>query len=174
MMNKMLALASAAFVSVAAVPANAATTLTLTPVLGVPTAAFGNLNPSGTNTDTYTFTLPSAGTVIGGVASFGLRILATNLDFTTVKLNGVDFDILSTGASEIRTITTSVVAGPQTLTVGYKNAQRFSSYAGAVAFFASPTAPVPEPATWAMMILGLGAVGGAMRYRRRETAVRFA
>ena len=28
---------------------------------------------------------------------------------------------------------------------------------------------VPEPATWALMILGFGAVGGAVRYRRRAT-----
>jgi len=27
---------------------------------------------------------------------------------------------------------------------------------------------VPEPATWAMMLLGIGAVGGAMRSRRRQ------
>lgn len=32
------------------------------------------------------------------------------------------------------------------------------------------TDPVPEPATWAMMIIGFGAVGGAMR--RRTAAVR--
>jgi hypothetical protein len=32
---------------------------------------------------------------------------------------------------------------------------------------------VPEPATWGMMLLGLGAVGGAMR-RKRAVAVRFA
>ena len=30
------------------------------------------------------------------------------------------------------------------------------------------TGAVPEPATWAMMILGLGAVGGAMRSARRR------
>jgi hypothetical protein len=30
---------------------------------------------------------------------------------------------------------------------------------------------VPEPATWAMMLLGFGALGGAMRQRRREAAV---
>lgn len=35
-------------------------------------------------------------------------------------------------------------------------------------------APVPEPATWAMMIGGFGAIGGAMRYRRRKTTVSFA
>ena len=27
---------------------------------------------------------------------------------------------------------------------------------------------VPEPATWALMILGFGATGTAMRYRRRR------
>ncbi len=33
---------------------------------------------------------------------------------------------------------------------------------------------VPEPATWAMMIGGFGAIGGTMRYRRRKTGVSFA
>ena len=33
---------------------------------------------------------------------------------------------------------------------------------------------VPEPGTWAMLILGFGMVGGAIRYRRREMAVRLA
>ena len=39
--------------------------------------------------------------------------------------------------------------------------------------FGNIGAPVPEPATWAMMIAGLGAVGYAMR-RRRNVAVSFA
>lgn len=29
---------------------------------------------------------------------------------------------------------------------------------------------VPEPATWAMMLIGFGAVGGAMRYKRKVKA----
>ena len=33
---------------------------------------------------------------------------------------------------------------------------------------------VPEPATWAMMILGFGVVGGAMRSRRRKVSVAYA
>ena len=33
---------------------------------------------------------------------------------------------------------------------------------------------VPEPSTWAMMIGGLGIVGGSMRYRRRKASIRFA
>lgn len=33
---------------------------------------------------------------------------------------------------------------------------------------------VPEPATWAMMLIGFGMVGAAARYRRRGTTVRYA
>lgn len=33
---------------------------------------------------------------------------------------------------------------------------------------------VPEPATWAMMIGGFGAIGGTLRYRRRKVSVSFA
>ena len=33
---------------------------------------------------------------------------------------------------------------------------------------------VPEASTWMMMIVGFGAAGGAMRYRRRKTSVTFA
>jgi len=36
-------------------------------------------------------------------------------------------------------------------------------------FFYTPvTGAVPEPATWAMMLLGFGGIGAAMRRRRKE------
>jgi PEP-CTERM motif len=43
-----------------------------------------------------------------------------------------------------------------------------------VTFGSSTPGGVPEPATWAMMIGGFGAIGGTMRYRRRKTSVSFA
>jgi hypothetical protein len=44
-----------------------------------------------------------------------------------------------------------------------------------IAFFGTPgTTEAPEPGTWAMMLLGFGAVGGAMRRRRRGTALQIA
>lgn len=46
-----------------------------------------------------------------------------------------------------------------------------SSFSG-LAF--QPTGAVPEPASWGMMILGLGAIGGAGRYRRRNRTVVYA
>lgn len=39
---------------------------------------------------------------------------------------------------------------------------------------ANVSAPVPEPATWALMISGFGLVGGAMRRRSSQTRVTFA
>lgn len=32
---------------------------------------------------------------------------------------------------------------------------------------------IPEPASWAMMVVGLGMVGGSARYRRRRTTLAF-
>lgn len=39
--------------------------------------------------------------------------------------------------------------------------------------FTATLAPVPEPETWAMLILGFGMIGGAMRRRPRSARVRF-
>ncbi|WP_380877801.1 hypothetical protein ACFB49_14300 [Sphingomonas sp. DBB INV C78] len=56
---------------------------------------------------------------------------------------------------------------------------RFSAYPyewnqGLVTGFNENVAPVPEPATWAMMIAGFGLVGGTMRRRRTNVSVSFA
>lgn len=40
------------------------------------------------------------------------------------------------------------------------------------ALFGIAIAPVPEPQTWAMMIMGVGAIGGVMRRRRSKVATR--
>ncbi|GGB19605.1 hypothetical protein GCM10011380_06460 [Sphingomonas metalli] len=42
------------------------------------------------------------------------------------------------------------------------------------ALFGIAISPVPEPATWAMMLLGFGLVAGATRYRRRSVTARIA
>jgi hypothetical protein len=44
-----------------------------------------------------------------------------------------------------------------------------TSYQGGIAF-----AAVPEPATWGMMLMGFGAIGFAMRRRRRPTLLQLA
>lgn len=47
-------------------------------------------------------------------------------------------------------------------------------FGGTVGGGGTGTGAVPEPATWAMMLAGFGAVGGTMRYRRRKTTASFA
>ena len=51
------------------------------------------------------------------------------------------------------------------------------SYGGAATFYvseASATPAVPEPATWAMMLFGFGAIGGTLRCRQKvATRIRF-
>ncbi|MCW2389601.1 hypothetical protein M2333_002647 [Sphingobium sp. B11D3B] len=49
--------------------------------------------------------------------------------------------------------------------------------ANVTAVFGTPSsavAAVPEPASWAMMLVGFGAIGFSMRDRRRKSSVRFA
>lgn len=66
-------------------------------------------------------------------------------------------------------------ATPTSLTLSF-NSTGGSAYA-ASATLAVPPAPipsVPEPATWAMTLVGFGAMGAAMRRRQRVTGVSFA
>jgi len=175
-MKKMAFATAAAVAAFVAAPASAATNIDLNwDIGGTLVGVFGNLNPSGSHTDHYTFTVPSDGNVFADVGSAGLWLTLTNLDFTSVTLNGVAFTNKGDGVFEFRDIWQNISAGEQFLDVSYKNAQALSSYGGKIVFFPSDsTGAVPEPATWALMILGFGMVAGAMRYRRRETKVRFA
>jgi hypothetical protein len=45
---------------------------------------------------------------------------------------------------------------------------------GTVTITASPVKGVPEPAAWAMLLIGVGAVGVALRSRRRKRTMAFA
>lgn len=47
----------------------------------------------------------------------------------------------------------------------------FGASSNLTLFSTQPMGAVPEPATWAMMIVGLGAVGAMLRYRRRRVSV---
>jgi hypothetical protein len=51
------------------------------------------------------------------------------------------------------------------------------AYSGAFFYYqgtdAGGTSAAPEPTSWALMLVGFGAVGGAMRSRRSKTAIRF-
>ncbi len=88
----------------------------------------------------------------------------TNIDFSTVTLNGVNFNIVATGTTELRNLFNQVLisGGNNVISVAGTTGGE-ASFAGNLSFAA--TSAVPEPTTWAMMLVGFGAVGYSMRKR---------
>ena len=59
-------------------------------------------------------------------------------------------------------------------TAPIKSIRFTNSFIGIRNLAITSTAAVPEPATWAMMLVGFGMMGAAMRHRRTSTKVSFA
>jgi hypothetical protein len=165
-MNKVLFAAALASATILSAPAaQAAQFLNFDGISG--TFGYNNL-VAGSFDNTFTFDVGSLpGTAGGTISSIRVSSL-TDIDFTSVTLNGEDFDIDSTGTVEFRHITLPVSAGLQTINVKGTSGGN-ASYDGVISF-----APVPEPATWAMMVGGFGLVGGAMRRRKSQIRVTYA
>ena len=93
---------------------------------------------------------------------------AVNLIDTNVTLTNISatvYRLLNLGAA-------NATAGSYQLRLGVTNVGD-SGYQSGLAFAGitinnAPIGSVPEPGTWALMILGFGAVGQALRSRRRD------
>ena len=144
-------------------------------VAGSPAAnggrVFVELDTSGNSAMSRTFT--SSGTVElsflysprpnVSAASNGIEVLLNG-----VLLNGVTGD---GGANTDWQTVTYRFNGAGTNTLTFRAAGISDSLGGYVDNIG--LSAVPEPATWALMILGFGAIGGAMR-RKTKASVRFA
>lgn len=115
---------------------------------------------AGKFTDTLVFT-----TGLKGDTAVGIVISAFKSNFSSFSatLNGLALTVTSSGKSKLFDIDVpTLAAGTQTLVItGIAN--KGAGYAGTI------SAPVPEPATWGLSIVGIGMIGGMMRLRRRET-----
>jgi hypothetical protein len=166
MKNLLFAVAAAATLIVAAPLANAATVLTFTfsPDGNSAVAAFNSNGVGATFSDTYTFTLPA------GFASTSLTTAAVNgmtdTAFSSVVLNGITLTTNSTGTIDEKSLLhVAVNPGDNSLVVNGTSGGLYS-YGGNISF-AKLVAGVPEPASWALMILGFGGMGAALRNKRR-------
>lgn len=131
---------------------------------------FENANiPGGMFDDTFSFRVNNNGNVSGTITSIAISAV-TDLTFSSVTLNGIEFTNILTGTTEFRSINAvPVVSGDQTLRVR-GNSAGDASYAGTLAFVARQ---VPEPGTMATMAVALTFLGGGMglsRRNRRRTA----
>ena len=183
-MFKHLALAAAAATAFVAVPASAATTITFSS-----STPGGNitLDPTGPGEEGGTF-----GFTVSGSGAFEVQLFFSN-PFDPAKAGGsatfkiVDGDAINfTGAdisgsgsvsflsgpdsTQISVLRFGLGSGPQTLNIRgslVPGGNGFATIGGQLSL-----AEVPEPATWALFILGFGAIGHTMR--RRSSKVRVA
>lgn len=126
-------------------------------------------------TDKFTFTLDVASSFtsafIGSVAG-GLKPPFDQIDFTSVDIDGVHIFDIANGFFDSASLTGAVLAaGDHTLTLVYNSTKAGITYSGDISI--SPAAPVPEPATWAMMVAGIAAVGVTLRRRSLTGRVSF-
>lgn len=139
---------------------------------GTISATIGNTNLSGNFEDTFNFALLTDGVGSGGVSAT-FSSLKNMIKLTYVAINGTPLDIdtsLKTGFTSVEASNVALFAGPNSIVIR-GTAAKNASYGGNITF--APNA-VPEPATWAMMLVGFGMVAGTMRYRRRATKVVYA
>lgn len=166
-------------------PGQTATFFTSGNIFNGPIAAtFGDVGiPAGSFTDVFSFTIPQTGTGSGSVTTtvdvggFGGP---ADLDILSVMVNGLvatpvyrDLagNVCSTpgsgtcGATETFAINnvpiTSDVLNNITIT---GTSRGLGSYGGNATFIPS----VPEPSTWALMLLGFGAAGMFLRTKKRN------
>ena len=112
---------------------------------------------------------------LAGLYSITLDTSSMGIDFTSAVLTGTGgtFELMNSydnGVVELWQFTNLMIgAGEYTLTINGVN-RGTGSLAGTVTIAQA----VPEPATWAMMLLGFGAVGFGMRRQRRQTLMQLA
>lgn len=117
----------------------------------------------------FNITLDSAANSVVSTTLLG----GNDIDFSSILLDGhafVQTGFDGPGAETWELSPTLIGAGAHSIFVNGSvvGTTGDGSYSGTLNVTA-----VPEPATWAMMLLGFAVVGGAMRRRERQTRVRY-
>lgn len=140
--------------------------------------------PAGSCTfmDTITFNTPLNFNLASATltSNFTSTNLSDNLDFLFATFNGNPFTLSPSGQGEYASIFNQFISsGTNTIIVsgnagsGSGLAQSITAgIAGQLTF--AEVSPVPEPATWAMMLLGFGGIGFSMRRRTKPVLAQMA
>lgn len=108
----------------------------------------------------YTFTLGSMASVIGSVSNFFGETSFSSV--TVTSSGGASWTKSLTDTNDLSFDFANLAAGSYKLTVGGVFPLGFHAYSGSVY---AATAPVPEPASLALALAGLGVVAGVARRR---------
>lgn len=167
-MMKKLVLCVAASATLAAAPAHAAL-ISYSAVgsgqadadLGsVASAKFGDsaIKP-GIFTDTLSFTTDIAGENDATLSISSFKSLFKTL---TATLDGNALSFISLGNDRFGALDINLTNGTHTLVISGQSISSNASYSGTL------SSPVPEPASWALSMLGIGLIGGMLRSRRER------
>jgi len=194
-MRNLLLSAVGAIALIGSATANAAVVVTVPspPIFTPPTSggAIGQVSPSAGATATTTTSFSDLFTFFVNTSSqFSAQISNTslgtngqgNINFGNILVDGVGglFTLVSLpGAAETwaccgvgGSSTMFLSAGSHTITIpGTLTGNVLGTYAATVNFGATP---LPESATWAMMLLGFGGIGLALRRRRQPVLAQLA
>lgn len=122
-------------------------------------------------TSSFSFFVPGAGEI--GIAAISIRTSqGSNVDFTSGVLNGTTPFTITNGFVDQAFVSSLIGSGLNSFTLNgtlnAPNGDGTGGFGGDVSF----TLAVPEPTTWALFIVGFGAIGYGMR--RRSSKVRVA
>ncbi|OJY71607.1 MAG: hypothetical protein BGP16_13485 [Sphingobium sp. 66-54] len=173
-MKKTLYAAAAALGVVAMAPAASATDLSIALVQSGDsyTADYGNAGLANAFSDTITFT-PAIADALADITLIQAGTGLSAITFSELTLDGIDLlpSLTAIPGSNVLVLTGyALAAGEHVLTVG-GTAGGNASYSGTVNFALG--AAVPEPATWAMMVVGVAAIGMTLRRRSHVTRIAF-
>ena len=140
------------------------------------TSDFGAIiTTTGVFNHTFTFTTSGLNDASSFVGTITLANGKKDIDFSSIDLDGVFFFTKTSGDPAERWDLFSAVIGAGTHAINVHGTvvttgplRNAASYAGTLNL--SPIA-APEPASWALMIMGFGGVGAVIRSRRRAAAV---
>lgn len=177
---KSLKLGIAAAIAAAVVPAASASAAVITVDTSVPAGGFSQDNVTCTTagaalpcgfSDAGSFVTPAGFNQVSLTISTAIagNNAATDVNFASVLFNGVAFTLTPTGAAEFGSLLNqTLVAGATNNLVVTGTTGGNGSFRGTLSFANVPA--VPEPGTWALMLLGFGAVGFSMRRSRQQGA----
>ncbi|MBB4618343.1 PEPxxWA-CTERM sorting domain-containing protein [Sphingomonas abaci] len=98
----------------------------------------------------------------------------TNLGSYDFTVNSLNFAVRDGNQAFSQYVQFAASAGESITGVTFTNDPARDAFEVANFNYTLAAAAVPEPATWAMMLLGFGMIGAAARYRRRGVAVTYA
>ncbi|THD63634.1 MAG: PEP-CTERM sorting domain-containing protein [Phenylobacterium sp.] len=130
---------------------------------------------TGMFTDTYSFVLPTGQAGASVITTLSGQA-ANDLTFTGISLNGAGGSTATGGGvSSAHVSFQDVVAGGEQELIITGQGGSAASFGGTVSFIQASDSEgsvgaVPEPAAWALLCMGFGAVGATLRQRRRADA----